>query len=159
MTDSDNEAEVMVVKPRPKPIPCKQVATPVPASEVKVKKELKAVANVKGDSPISVTSNSNVTPTASLDNSLPQFARAIWNTDFLPTLYKYLGLLEKPWELSDPKETDDLKTIQMLVDIVYLRSNYKVTINDRIYIMVRELSHSIWITNVLTTLSTGEGPD
>ncbi|KAH9993138.1 hypothetical protein BJV74DRAFT_795658 [Russula compacta] len=138
MTDSDDEAEVMVTKPRPKPVPYnKQVATPVPMSEVKVKKESKAIAKVKGNSPISVTSNSNATPSASL-NSLPEFAHSAWDTEFLPTLYKYLGSLEKPWELSKPKETDDVKTVQMILDIVYPCSNYKVTINDRIYIMVKD---------------------
>ena len=159
MTNSDNEAEVVVIKPRPKPVPCnKQVTAPVPTSEVKVKKESKAIAKVKGNSPILVTSNSNAMPSASL-NGLPEFACSAWNTKFLPTLNKYLGSLKKPWELSKPKETDNVKTVQMILDIVYPCSNYKVTINDRIYIMVCELSHLLWITNVLTTLSTGEGPD
>ena len=81
MTNSDDEAEVMVAKPRPKPVPHnKQVTAPVPTSEVKVKKELKAITKVKGDSPILVTSNSNTTPSASL-NGLPEFTHSAWNTE------------------------------------------------------------------------------
>ena len=142
MADSGSEDEV-VVKPRPKPTPCyKQVAVPMPTSDMamKVKKELKAVTKVKDDFPIVVNSNSNM-PLASLNDNLPQFAHSAWASKFLPTLYTFLGSLKKPWELSDPKETDDVKTIQMIVDIVYPHSNYMVKLNDKIYLMVHELSH------------------
>ena len=167
MTDSDSEDEVVAAKPRPKPIPRnRQVAAPAPASEVakpqqaKVKKESKA-AKVKGDTPILpvVTSNSNVVPStsASLDDNLPQFARSAWSSEFLPTLYAFLGSLEKPWELSDPKETDNVKTIQMLIDIVYPGSKYEVKLNDRIYLMV---NYAITVDNRCLTVNslTGEGP-
>jgi hypothetical protein len=144
MTDSGSKDEV-VVKPRPKPTPgpCyKQVAAPVPASEMamKVKKELKAVTKVEDDAPIIVASNSDITPLASLDDNLPQFAHSAWASRFLPTLYAFLGSLKNPWELSDPKETDDVKAIQMIIDIVYPCSGYKVKLNDKIYLMVCELS-------------------
>ncbi|KAH9987755.1 hypothetical protein BJV74DRAFT_796436 [Russula compacta] len=46
--------------------------------------------------------------------------------------------LAKPWELSDPTETDDVKTIQMLVDKVFPGSNYKVKLNDKIYAMAKD---------------------
>jgi hypothetical protein len=66
---------------------------------------------------------------------LPKFARSAWVTRFLPTLYAYLGSLNKPWELSEPG-SDEVQTIQMLIDIVYPQSGYKVQLNDKIYNMV-----------------------
>ena len=80
-------------------------------------------------------------PLASLDDNLSQFAHYAWASKFLPMLYAFLGSLKKSWELSDPKETDNVKMIQMIVDFVYLHSNYKVKLNDKIYLMVCELSH------------------
>jgi len=136
-TDSDSEDKVKAVKARPKPTArYKQVAAPATAPEMamKVKKESKAVAKVEDDPPVIVTGSN-------CDDNLPQFARSAWASEYLPTVYEFLGSLEKPWELSDPKEVDDVKTVQMLVDIVYPLANYKVQFNDRIYLMVRELSH------------------
>jgi hypothetical protein len=66
---------------------------------------------------------------------LPQFVRSAWASQFLPTLYAYLGSLEKPWELAEPG-SDEVQTIQMLVDLVYPQSGYKVQLNDKIYNMV-----------------------
>ncbi|KAH9959509.1 hypothetical protein BGW80DRAFT_1256435 [Lactifluus volemus] len=67
---------------------------------------------------------------------LPKFARSAWVTRFLPTLYAYLGSLNKPWELSEPG-SDEVQTIQMLIDIVYPQSGYKVQLNDKIYNMAK----------------------
>ena len=69
------------------------------------------------------------------DNGLPEFTRSTWTSHFLLTLYAYLGSLEKPWELSKPG-SDEVKVIQMLLDIVYPQSGYKVKLNDWIYAKV-----------------------
>jgi hypothetical protein len=66
---------------------------------------------------------------------LPEFARSAWVSRFLPTLYAFLGSLERPWELSE-QGSDDVKEIQKLVNIVYPGSGYKVKLNDRIFSMV-----------------------
>jgi hypothetical protein len=70
-------------------------------------------------------------------SGLPEFVRAAWKSKFLPTLYAYLGSLERPWDLSEGLGgSDDVKVIQMLIDIVYPQSGYKVKLNDRIFAMV-----------------------
>jgi hypothetical protein len=69
------------------------------------------------------------------EEGLPEFARSAWVSRFLPTLYAFLGSLERPWELSE-QGSDDVKEIQKLINVVYPGSGYKVTLNDRIYSMV-----------------------
>ena len=65
-------------------------------------------------------------------NSLPEFARSAWSTSFLPTLYDLLARASDLFVI----DADMVKVIQNLVNIVYPYAEYKVTVNDKIFIMV-----------------------
>jgi hypothetical protein len=64
--------------------------------------------------------------------NLPDFARAAWSTNFLPTLYDCLGCSSDPFVINP----NMVNAIQDVVDFVYPGSQYRVRANDKLSIMV-----------------------
>ena len=64
------------------------------------------------------------------------FAKQKWCTFFLPTLYACLGSATNPWQLYEDGSTF-LITLQVILEIVYPKSGFIITPNDKIYSMVR----------------------
>lgn len=69
-------------------------------------------------------------------DGLPMFAKQKWCTFFLPTLYACLGSATNPWQLYEDGSTF-LITLQVILEIVYPKSGFIITPNDKIYSMVR----------------------
>jgi hypothetical protein len=65
-------------------------------------------------------------------NSLPEFAQLAWSISFLPILYNLLAHASDPFVIN----ANMVKVIQNLVNIVYPYVEYKVTVNDKIFIIV-----------------------
>jgi hypothetical protein len=78
------------------------------------------------------TVEGSLPPAASDLSSLPEFARAAWSTNFLPTLYDRLGCSRDPFVI-DP---DMVNAVQEVVDFAYPGSGYQVRANDRLIVMV-----------------------
>ena len=104
---NSDEDKLLASRPRrPKPRPVfSQAASTKPA-----------VSRYGLNSPISTTPTHWQAVTGDVPSSgdsndwLPEFAHSAWVSRFLPTLYTYLGSLERPWELSQ-QGSDDVKAI------------------------------------------------
>lgn len=69
-------------------------------------------------------------------DGLPLFAKGRWCSSFLPTLYACLGSATNPWRLHEDGSTF-LISLQVILDAVYPKSGYSITLGDKIYSMVR----------------------
>ena len=84
-------------------------------------------------------------------NSLAEFAQSAWSMSFLPTLYDRLGRASNPFMI----DSDMVKVIQEIVDIVYPYADYKVSVDDRIFTMVSVLSFTFSFQ--MTDINIGKG--
>jgi hypothetical protein len=113
---------------KPKSINRRRNASSGPDSKNKSLK-LKSEASYTASPPTSTQSGAGET------EGLPAFAKAKWCTSFLPTLYACLGSSSNPWELYEDGSTF-LITLQTILDIVYSKSGYTISVGDKIYSMV-----------------------
>ena len=81
-------------------------------------------------------------------DGIPMFARAKWRTEFLSTLYARLGSASNPWQLYE-KGSSMVETLQDIVDMVYPKSGYIVTLGDKIYSTVHTALTTCKKTNTL----------
>ncbi|KAJ7871546.1 hypothetical protein B0H13DRAFT_2554441 [Mycena leptocephala] len=63
---------------------------------------------------------------------LPEFARAAWCTQFIPTFYHYIGTRQLGWEICELGE--EVKVVQPVFDIVFPGNSYKVKKGCPIYV-------------------------
>jgi hypothetical protein len=135
--DSTSESDATPPKAsshvRPKPTTSKQSAG-LKQTKSAVSKTKAKLPNVKNESsPSESTANIPATIVLTSDlNSLPEFARAAWSTAFLPTLYKRLACSPDPFVI----DSDLVKAIQEVVNIVYPDSIYHVRFNNKIFTLV-----------------------
>lgn len=70
---------------------------------------------------------------------LPEFARAAWCTQFIPTFYHYIGTRQLGWKICELGE--EVKVVQLVFDIVFPGNSYKVKKGCPIYVTVCGRAH------------------
>ena len=69
-------------------------------------------------------------------NSLPDWAKPYWKSQFVPSLLDLVGSEENPWETDWKQDNTFIQMLQDIVDALYTGTHYSVEKNCKIFHMV-----------------------
>jgi len=76
-------------------------------------------------------------------NSLPDWAKLYWKSQFVPSLLDLVGSKENPWDTDRKQDNTFIQILQDIVDALYTGTRYSVEKNCKIFRMVRPFLFSI----------------